>query len=494
MNPMLRRRAQAILGSIPQVLRQDQADAREMNLERFVSWCWPILEPATPFVSNWHIGAVCAHVEALLLGTLPKQNLMVLVPPGFAKSTIVCVAAPVWMWIRRPSYRALLASGNERVSMRDSLKRRGLIESGAFRHTFAPKWLLAKDANTKMRYENTARGFHQALSAGQRVTGDRGDDLFIDDATDATEVHSEAERDAVTRWFFEAFSNRLSNMQTGHRVLIQQRLHSLDLPGMIFEREPEAWEVLTIPQVWDEKRRTVTSLGWTDPRSKDGELAFPARFPETVVEAERVRLGRSAYASQHQQEPFDAAGEIFRPDAIQLWPAGTPMPSFTRRILSLDTAFSIKSSADYSVILELGEFDRGVMIILCLRQRLEYPQLKIAAVQLASSGGISAVLIEDKASGQSLVQDMRQSTRLPVLPVKVDTDKVSRAHVVVPSVEAGRVFAPAGARWLEEFLKELAAFPKGQHDDIVDAFTQGVSYLLLKPVSRIWMGHLDFRN
>jgi predicted phage terminase large subunit-like protein len=118
----------------------------------------------------------------------------------------------------------------------------------------------------------------------------------------------------------------------------------------------------------------------------------------------------------------------------------------------------------------------------------------MAAVQLASAGGISAVLIEDKASGQSLVQDMRQSTRLPVLPVKVDSDKVSRAHVVVPSVEAGRIFAPAEAPWLEAFLNELAAFPKGQHDDIVDAFTQGISHLLLKRVEpnrfvRIdWMG------
>lgn len=233
----------------------------------------------------------------------------------------------------------------------------------------------------------------------------------------------------------------------------------------------------------------MTSLRWTDPRTVDGELAFPARYPAAVIEAERVRLGRSAYASQHQQEPFDASGEIFRPDAINLWPTGTPMPAFSRRILSLDTAFSVKSTADYSVILELGEFDRGVMILSCLRQRLEYPQLKIAAVELASAGAISAVLIEDKASGQSLVQDMRQSTRLPVLPIKVDSDKVSRAHVVVPSVEAGRIFAPADAAWLPDFFKELAAFPKGAHDDIVDAFTQGVSYLLLRPsFNRIYFG------
>jgi predicted phage terminase large subunit-like protein len=492
MNPALRRRVDAILSSAPNALSADQVDAREMNLAEFVKWSWPLLEPGTPLVWNWHIDAICAHVEALLLGTLGKQNLMILVPPGFMKSTIVSVCAPAWIWIKRPSWRAMFASGNERVSTRDSLKRRTLIDGRPFRSTFSPQWTLAADSNQKTLFANTLRGFMQALSSGQRVTGDRADDLFIDDPQDAATIQSEAERDAVARWYFEGYANRLSNMQTGHRCLIMQRLHSLDLAGLIQERERDDWEIVTIPQTWSESWRTVTSFGWTDPRKEEGALAFPARFPQHIVEAERVRLGRSAYAGQHQQEPFDSQGEIFRPDAIQLWPAGTPMPTFKRRILSLDTAFSIKSSADYSVMLELGEFDRGVMIISCFRARVEYPQLKMAAVHLASAGGISAVLIEDKASGQSLVQDLRQSTALPVLPVKVDSDKVTRAHVVVPSVEAGRVFAPAGAPWLEAFLNELAAFPKGAHDDQTDAFTQGVSYLLLKKVQPARFVRLDW--
>jgi predicted phage terminase large subunit-like protein len=474
----IRQRAEAIANSAPKQLRPEQIAAREMTLYQFVRWCWQILEPATPFVDNWTIGALCDHMQALLDGKLGKQNLMALVPPGFAKSTVVSVAAPVWKWIKDPAWRAMQASGNDRVSIRDSLKRRQLIEGAPYRRTFSISWRLAADANLKTRYANTAMGFHQALSTGQRVTGDRADHLGIDDPQDAATIQSEAEREAVERFYFEAYANRLSNMQTGTRALIMQRLHSLDLAGLILEREGNAWEVLTIPQEWDEGRRTVTSLGWSDPRKADGELAFPLRYPKEVVDAERVRLGRSAYASQHQQQPFDAEGEIFRVSNVQLWPTGTPMPIFTRRILSLDTAFSVKSTADYSVMIELGQFDRGVMVLSCLRKRLEYPQLKQAAVQLAALGGISAVLIEDKASGQSLVQDLQQSTSLPVKPIKVDTDKVTRAHVVVPTVEAGRIFAPADAPWLNDFLTELAAFPKGVHDDQVDAFTQGVTYLI----------------
>jgi predicted phage terminase large subunit-like protein len=490
---LLRDRARALMAQVPQSISHAQEESRNLTLMQYLRWAWPILEPATPFVPNWHIDCIADHTQALLEGTLGKRNLMVLVPPGFIKSTLVSVCAPSWKWVRSPSWRALCASGNERVTIRDSLKRRHLLTSGAYRRAFAPQWALSVDSNLKTRYQNTALGFHQALSTGQRVTGDRGDAIFIDDPSDAASIHSEAERDGVARWYFEGFANRLSDMNTGTRCLIMQRLHSNDLAGLIIEREGSQWEIVTVPQEWDEKRRTVTSLGWTDPRKEDGELAFPVRFPKEVVEQERQRLGRSAYAGQHQQLPFDAEGEIFKPDQIQLWPAGMPLPDFKRRIISLDTAFSIKSTADYSVMLEMGEFDRGIMLLSCLRKRMEYPQLKAAAKFLGSAGGISAVLIEDKASGQSLVQDMRQTTGLPVLPIKVDADKVSRAHVCVPTVEAGRIWAPADAPWLPLFLSELASFPKGSHDDQVDAFTQGVNYLILnrrQPTSWFHSDHM----
>lgn len=488
----LRERARALLAEVPQSVTLTQTLARELSLMQFVKWAWPILEPATAFVDNWHIGCLCDHTQALLEGTLGKRNLMVLVPPGFAKSTIVSVCAPAWVWVTEPSWRAILASGNERVSTRDSLKRRHIIGSREYRGAFAPAWSLSADANLKTRYQNTALGFQQAISTGQRVTGDRADALFIDDPQDAANIHSEAEREGVARWYFEGYANRLSDMTTGTRCLIMQRLASLDLAGMIQEREGSQWEIVTIPQEWDEARRKVTSLGWTDPRKEDGELAFPIRYPKEVVEGERHRLGRSAYSSQHQQLPFDADGEIFKPEHIQLWPVGQELPHFRRRILSLDTAFSIKSTADYSVILEMGEFERGVMVISCLRKRMEYPQLKAAAKFLGSLNGISVVLIEDKASGQSLVQDMRQSTGLPVLPVKVDADKISRAHVCVPTVEAGTVYAPADAPWLADFLNELAAFPKGSHDDQVDAFTQGINYLIVNRSQGFRYSRIDF--
>ena len=459
------------------VLTEAQALAREWTLAQFLKAFWALLEPAAALIWNWHLDCICEHVAALLEGKLVKRNLKILCPPGLGKSSIVSVAAPVWWWVRNPESRMMFASGNERVSTRDSWKRRYLLESPEFRRTFAPQWTLADDANLKTRYQNSAHGFHQALSVGQRVTGDRADSLFIDDPQDAATVHSAAERGKVERWW-PAFANRLNDMERGTRCLIMQRLHSLDLCGYLDATEGDHWETLTILQEHDEGRRKVTSLGWTDPRQADGELLFPKRFPSPIVEIEKSRLGRSGYASQHQQEPFDASGEIFRTDSIQFWPEGAPLPTFSNRILSLDTAFSTKSSADYSVALELGQFDRGIFIVSCLRQKLEYPQLKAAAVQLAAAGGITAVLIEDKGSGMSLAQDLRQQTSLPVVPVGVTSDKITRAHTCVPTVDAGRIFVPTGAPWVADFLTELTSFPKGGHDDMCDAFTQGVSYLV----------------
>jgi predicted phage terminase large subunit-like protein len=315
-----------------------------------------------------------------------------------------------------------------------------------------------------------------ALSTSARVTGDRADALFIDDPTDADDAYSESARTAANNWYDSAFANRLNDLRTGTRCLIMQRLHPDDLAGHILEREAGEWEVLTIPQMWEESRRTVTSLGWTDPRNTVGELAFPARFPADVIALERLRLGESGFAGQHQQRPFAAGGEIFKESGLRLWPASEELPKLSAITISIDSAFKTGEENDYSVAVVLGEFGRGVFILDVVRGRLAYPQLRAVMIELWQKWRASAVLVEDKASGQSLIQDLQQSTKLPVRPVKVDGDKLSRAHTVVPTWEAGRVFAQEGAPFLPKLLAELTAFPKSAHDDQVDAFVQGVRY------------------
>lgn len=457
-------------------LTPEQREARTVGLAGFVRAAWRVVEPETPLIWNWHLEAITSHVQALLEGRLAKRNLLILVPPGFAKSTVVSVCAPAWRWITRPAWRSIFASGNPAVATRDSMKCRNVIESAWYRRTFGITWSLADDANLKQRYNNTATGFRVALSSEARVTGDRADALFIDDPVDADDAYSEIARNGVNNWYDQAFANRLNDLRTGTRVIIMQRLHPEDLAGHVLETEADAWETLIIPQEFETSRRYTTSLGWTDPRTEEGELAFPERFPADVIKTERLRLGESGFAGQHQQRPFAAEGEVFKRGCLQLWPAGADLPKFSSVLVSLDTAFKTKEESDYSVGFALGKFDKGVMLLERVRGRFSYPALKQIAIEWASRWRPSAVLVEDAASGQSLIQDLKENTALPVVAVRPDGDKLTRAHTIVPTWEANRIYAIEGAAWLSEFLEELHAFPKSPHDDQVDAFVQGVRH------------------
>jgi predicted phage terminase large subunit-like protein len=157
-------------------------------------------------------------------------------------------------------------------------------------------------------------------------------------------------------------------------------------------------------------------------------------------------------------------------------------PRFSRVTLSLDTAFQAKQTADYSAATAWSETEAGFFLLDAWRGREEFPELKRRVVALAETWKPHAVLIEDKASGQSLVQELKSGTRLPVLPVKVTGDKVARAAAATPTVEAGRVYLPSGVPWLDDFLAELSSFPAGKYDDFVDTVTQFIGWARGKPM------------
>lgn len=472
-------------------LDEIRAELARRSLAEFVRQAWPILEPGKVLIWNWHITAVCDHVQALLQGNLGKRNLLINVPPGSMKSTIVSVCAPAWRWLEDPAWRGIFASGSDSVTLRDSIKCRDILESTWYRKMFTPDWGFAKDQNAKGHYKNTRQGFRMATTSGAKITGDRADGLFVDDPLDAQDAYSKASRDQVLTWWDQAFANRVNDAQTGTRCVIMQRLHEEDLAGHVLAQEPDKWDVLVIPQEWDESQRRTTSLGWTDPRTVEGELMFPARFPEETLVSERIRLGGSGYAGQHQQRPTSKEGEIFKRGFVQFYDPSLPLPAFKRLVMSWDTAFKEKQQNDPSCGLLGGETDRGIYLLDHVLDRMSYPALKEKAKAWAASQTISALLIEDKASGQSLIQELRQETSLPVVAVKVDTDKVSRAWVIIPTWEARRIFLPMGAPWVDAFLEELYSFPKAAHDDQVDAFTQLVSYLVMGGGSMGLMGWLE---
>jgi predicted phage terminase large subunit-like protein len=248
--------------------------------------------------------------------------------------------------------------------------------------------------------------------------------------------------------------------------VIATRWHEADLVGWLLkEHTSEGWKVISMPAIAE------TNEGWRG----EGAPLWGQKFPADVLARIREAIGTSAWVSLYQQRPAPEQGAIFH---REWWQRYTAPPEARRTVFSLDTAFKANTSSDYSVVLVMAETRTGYYVQHVARGRWEFPELKRQASMLAESWKPNAVLIEDAASGQSLIQTLRAETKLPILPVKTGgADKQSRAHAVSPLVESGRVFLPESAPWLADFMDEVTSFPTAPHDDQVDALTQALSYL-----------------
>jgi predicted phage terminase large subunit-like protein len=358
---------------------------------------------------------------------------------------------------------------------------------------------LAGDQNAKQRYENNKTGYRLATSVGGTATGEGGSRLLLDDPHAAQEAQSDAIRESSLEWFDQVWSTRLNNPKNDVMVTIMQRLHEQDISGHIID-DIGGWEHLMIPAEWDGQRRT-TSLGTYDPRKKEGELICPERFGDKEITELKKLLGVYGTAGQLQQEPSPAAGGILKTSFFNMWPADEGLPPFEYILQSYDCAFTEKSTGDptacttYAIFTHEGA--RQVMLIEAWDEHLSYPDLRERTIKGWNTeyGGVSKdspfsrrkrpdrILVEAKASGQSLLQDLRLA-KVPAIGYNPgNADKISRAHQAAPTLEMGLCWIPESKKnpghfvsWAQGFIKELSKFPIAKHDDYVDTFTQAIIY------------------
>jgi predicted phage terminase large subunit-like protein len=263
-------------------------------------------------------------------------------------------------------------------------------------------------------------------------------------------------------------------MPGGAIIIIQTRWHQDDLAGWLLrEHANENWDVLCLPAIAEQDE------GFR----KAGEPLWPERFPLPELEKIRMQTGGRAWASLYQQRPAAADGVIFKRDWWQFY--SQPLSVAPNQIVqSWDTAFKKGEENDFSVCTTWSVASDGYYLLHLWRERVEFPELKRVVSSLAEQWKPNAILVEDKASGQSLIQELKLSTALPLIPVKVDSDKQTRAQAVTPLIEAGKVFLPESAPWRSDYIEEMACFPNGVHDDVVDATTQALNYFRVKPPLR----------
>jgi predicted phage terminase large subunit-like protein len=451
-------------------LTEADLDAAERELCRrslaaFARRAWKVLEPAAELKWGWALDAICLHLEAVTDGRI--KRLLMNVPPGSMKSLLTGVIWPAWEWgpCDLPEMRFVGAAHEETLAIRDSRRCRDLIKSEWYQKLWP--LALASDLDGKREFGNVKKGIRQAR-AFTSMTGVRGDRIILDDPISADNANSDAKLEAARLAFTETLPTRVNNSDSAI-IVIMQRLNEKDVSGVILDMGLP-YVHLCIPMRFDPKNRCATEIGWSDPRTVEGELMFPERFSEEDVTALEKTLGSYGAAGQLQQKPSPRGGGIIKTEWFKYY---TATPRIEWANVYVDTAQKTGEENDYSVLELWGRtFDGQGVLLDLLRGKWESPELLVhaRAFWIKHRDGKHkprSMRVEDKVSGTGLIQTLRREG-IPVIAIQRNKDKISRGHDSAPFIESGNVLLPIDAAWLSDFLAEAESFPNGAHDDQLD--------------------------
>jgi len=414
----------------------------------------------------------CEHLQAVFNGEI--LNLLINVPPRHSKSSIAAVCWPAWGWIKKPSFDWLFSSYSGGRAIDDSVSCRRIIESAWYRRNWGHVFHLTSDQNQKSRFENSETGKRIAIGLLGAGTGEGGDVVAVDDAHNINDQYSPKKLKAAIDAWDQVFSQRANDPKHSRKVIIGQRMSARDLSSHVMKQG--GYELLTLPTEYDPKRMILTGIGWKDPRTIHGELLNPERVgPKEVSEAKR-RLGARGFAAQHQQNPSEDEGAIFK---RPYWKYYREKPEEIGKaadtiVLSVDCAFKDEQSSSLVAIHAWAKKGPNKYLLDRDSTHKDFIATVRALVRMAEKWPDAiAKIIEDKANGPAVINICQE--KLPgLIAYQPEGSKVSRANAMQPEHEAGNIWLPHSSvcDWVEEFVEYTAAFPEGEFDDDIDAMTQ----------------------
>jgi len=431
-----------------------QAAAQD-NFLNFVRVMWP------EFVKGPHHLKTAAKLQELADGKI--KRLIVNMPPRHTKSEFASFLFPAFMMGMNPKLKIIQTTHTAELAYRFGRKVRNLMGTGEYKNVFENVNLSA-DSKAAGRWETNYGGEYFAAGVGGAITGRGADLLIIDDPHSEQDALSETAMDNAYEWYTSGPRQRL---QPGGRILIvMTRWSTKDLTGQLMkaQTEPKAdqWEVVEFPAILP-----------------SNEPIWPQYWKLEELESVKASLTEQKWQAQWQQNPVSEEGSIIKREWWKIWEEEDP-PEMVHIIQSYDTAYSKKETADFSAISTWGIFypknsyKPHAILMDCKKGRWDFPELKKTAMEEYRYWDPETILIEAKASGMPLTDELR-SMGIPVVnftPSK-GNDKHVRVNSVAPLFEAGMVWRP-DERWAEEMVEECAAFPFGEHDDLVDSMTQAM--------------------
>ena len=448
--------------------RRDLEAALRYDLASFIQRSFQTIVPAAEYQDNWHIDAVAWHLRQCFDGQI--KRLIITLPPRNLKSICASVAFPAWVLGRDPSRRIICASYAIDLTAKHARDCRTVMESAWYRSLF-PHTRLNPKKSAELEFETTRQGYRYGTSLGGALTGRGGNFVIIDDPIKPADAMSEVKRESVKNWFDGTLYSRLDSKKDDVIIILMQRVHVDDLVGHVLEKDA-GWVHLDLPAIADAPQDVPIGPGIVY-RRQVGDVLHPEREPKEILDRIKADMGSAVFSAQYQQRPVPVEGNLVKWTWFRFYPCPPAHDNDGRVIQSWDTASKAGELNDYSVCTTWLMKGDDYYLLDVLRERLEYPLLKKRVIELAHRHAAHSVLIEDKGSGTQLVQDLRyEKTGVRPIPMTPDTDKETRMSNQSAHIEAGQVFLPESAPWLDEFKAEIMAFPNGRFDDQVDSLSQ----------------------
>ena len=435
---------------------------------RFFIWkCFRTILPGTRYLPNWHIDAIVYRLLQVRDGEITR--LLINVPPRSLKSISVSVAYVAWLLGHDPTRRIVVVGYSNELAAELHRQFRMVVEAAWYRALF-PAMRPAKDTGTE--FVTTAGGGRYASSIAGTLTGRGGDYIIVDDPLKFEEAMSEVTRNRVIDWFGGTLISRLNDKERGGIIVIMQRWHEDDLAGHLLRQG--RWCHLNLPAIAVEDSNIAIGRDKVF-RRRCGDVLHPERESREALDRVRDEMGSLKFSAQYQQRPVPAEGNLIRRDWLRFHDRLPERRAADRVVQSWDIAAMTGEANDYSVCTTWLMVESDYYLVNVFRDRLCYPDLRRRVAALAARYEADTILIENAGPGMPLLQDLRCDPP-PGLPYpigqKPEGSKVDRMVAQSARIEAGHLHLPKEADWLDAFLLELLAFPRGRHDDQVDSVSQ----------------------
>ena len=442
------------------LIKLEKLKDRELCQEKFIKFVervWPT------FISGAHHKRMADAFERVANGTC--KRLIINMPPRHTKSEFASYLLPAWFLGKFPHKKVIQTSHTAELAVGFGRKVRNLVDSEVYNNIF-PNLALQADSKAAGRWNTSKGGDYFAIGVGGAVTGKGADVLIIDDPHSEQEAAMAASNpdvyDKVFEWYTSGPRQRLQ--PGGAIVVVMTRWAQRDLTGQVLksaaQRTGEEWEVIEFPAILP-----------------SGRPLWPQFWSLEELSALREELPNAKWQAQYQQNPVGNESAIVKRDWWKWWEKDDP-PVCEYILQSWDTAFEKTQRADYSAGTTWGifacdedNFAPNIILLNTYKKRVEFPDLKRDVLREYNEYEPDSLIVEKKASGAPLIYDLR-AMGIPVqeyTPSK-GQDKIARLNSVSDIIASGKVWVPR-TRWAEELVDEVAAFPSGEHDDLVDATT-----------------------